>query len=88
MQPAALSRQLSILERGGCVDRVPDPDDGRGWLIRPTDYGRSVYRKVRRANEELFAEQLAGWQPAELDQLADLLERLITDLRSPVAARN
>lgn len=83
MQPAALSRQLGILERAGCIDRVPDPTDGRGSVVRATRQGRAVHHRIQSSDDELFAAQLARWEPAQLDQLADLLERLVTDLRAP-----
>lgn len=86
MQPAALSRQLGILERAGCIDRVPDPTDGRGSVVRATRQGRAVHDRIQASDDDLFAAQLARWQPAELDQLADLLERLVTDLRAPAPA--
>lgn len=87
MQPAALSRQLRNLERQGCLERVPDPSDGRGSVIRATDHGRAVHQRVRAANDELFAAQLSDWDTEELDRLADQLERLITDLRAPAGTR-
>lgn len=83
MQPAALSRQLGILEREGCIERLPDPDDGRGLLVRPTARGRAVHDRIQAADAELFAAQLARWDGTELDTLADLLERLVADLRAP-----
>lgn len=86
MQPAALSRQLRILEEVGCIERLPDPTDGRGALVGPTPEGRRIHRRVRAANEELFAAQLEGWADGELDHLGGLLDRLVTDLRSPTRA--
>lgn len=83
MQPAALSRQLAILEREGCIERVRDPADRRASLVRSTARGRAVHRRVRVAAEELFAAQLASWSGDELDNLSGLLERLIADLRAP-----
>lgn len=84
MQPTALSRQLGVLERAGCIERVPDPVDGRGHLVRATRRGRSLSRREEAATEELFAAQLAAWSTDEVDQLTDELERLLDDLRAPV----
>jgi DNA-binding MarR family transcriptional regulator len=86
MQPAALSRQLGILEREGCLERVPDPSDGRGSLVRATRRGRAVHRRIQASDDDLFAAQLRRWDADELDGLADLLERLVTDLRAPAPA--
>jgi len=83
MQPTALSRQIRILEEAGCIERLPDPTDGRGALIGATDRGRTTYQRVRAANEALFAGQLAGWSDDEVEHLGGLLDRLVTDLRRP-----
>lgn len=83
MQPAALSRQLGILEREGCIERAPDPSDGRGSLVRATPAGKGVHERIQSTDDVLFAAQLARWDQAQLNQLADLLERLIADLRAP-----
>lgn len=83
MQPTALSRQLRILEEAGCIERLPDPADGRGAVIGPTPAGRRTYERVRAANEELFAAQLAGWSDDEVGHLGELLDRLVADLRRP-----
>jgi DNA-binding MarR family transcriptional regulator len=85
MQPTALSRQLGVLERAGCIQRLPDPADGRSHLVRATRHGRSVSRREEQATDELFAEHLASWSTAEMDHLTDQFERLLHDLRAPVA---
>jgi DNA-binding MarR family transcriptional regulator len=86
MQPAALSRQLGILQREGYIERLPDPTDGRGAVVRATAHGRAIHQRIQSADDELFAAQLARWDAGELDRLAELLERLVTDLRAPTPA--
>jgi DNA-binding MarR family transcriptional regulator len=83
MQPAALSRQLRILEGGGYIERAPDPTDGRGTLIRATAEGKAAHWRIQIADDELFAAHLARWDQNEIVLLADLLERLVVDLRAP-----
>lgn len=83
MQPAALSRQLRILEAGGHIERAPDPADGRGTVIRATADGKAAHERIQRADDELFAAHLARWDEREIVLLADLLERLVVDLRAP-----
>jgi DNA-binding MarR family transcriptional regulator len=81
MLPSALSRQVKLLEDGGYIDRSPDPDDGRVSVVRVTTKGRDAHRRIRKANEDLLAHQLAEWSDAELDHLSGLIHRLVTDLR-------
>jgi len=83
MKPPALSRQLKILEADGLIERVATPDDGRGALLRPTRKGRALQRRLEQADDEIMAEQLAGWSASDLAALAGLLERFIVDLRRP-----
>ncbi|MEV7087079.1 MarR family transcriptional regulator [Streptomyces sp. NPDC093085] len=73
---ATMSRQLRALEELGLVSREPDPADGRAWLIRITDEGRERFRRVRGARRELYVQKLAGWDRAEIAELARLLHQL------------
>ncbi|MFJ2214694.1 MarR family winged helix-turn-helix transcriptional regulator [Streptomyces sp. NPDC101062] len=73
---ATMSRQLRALEELGLVSREPDPADGRAWLIRITDEGGNRFRRVRGARRERYVQQLAGWDRAEIAELARLLHQL------------
>lgn len=81
MQPNALSRQVRLLEDAGHLVRTTDPDDGRVSVVEATKQGRDAHRRLREANETLLARQLQDWSPAELDDLAERMERLVSDLR-------
>ncbi|WP_406282882.1 MarR family winged helix-turn-helix transcriptional regulator [Embleya sp. NBC_00896] len=84
IQPAALSRQIRILEEGGYTIRVADPDDGRVALLEAAERGREAYRLFVAANDEMLARQLAGWTADDLNDLADRMQRLVADLRGPL----
>jgi DNA-binding MarR family transcriptional regulator len=88
MHPAALTRQVQALEAEGYIDRRPDPADGRASIVSATTSGRAAYRRVQASTDALMAEQLAGWSPTDLDELVDLLERLVVDLRATPDARD
>lgn len=81
IQPAALSRQIRILEEGGFIVRTADAEDGRVSLVEATPEGREAYRSFAAANDALLAEQLKDWTAAELAGLADQMQRLVADLR-------
>lgn len=81
IQPAALSRQIRILEDGGYIMRVGDAEDGRVSMVEATDQGRAAYRSFAAANDALLAEQLRGWTAEELGSLAAQMQRLVADLR-------
>ncbi|MFE7752521.1 MarR family winged helix-turn-helix transcriptional regulator [Streptomyces sp. NPDC057428] len=73
---ATMSRQLRALEVLGLVVRANDPDDGRASLVRLTDEGLARFRTVRDARRGRYARKLAGWDRAEVAELARLLQHL------------
>ncbi|MDQ0987020.1 DNA-binding MarR family transcriptional regulator [Streptomyces sp. V2I9] len=73
---ATMSRQLHSLENLGLVTREPDPADGRAWLVHLTDEGLVRFRGVRDARRGSYMRKLAGWDPAEVAELARLLHQL------------
>lgn len=70
-----VSRQLSVLQRLGLVERVPDPQDARAQTIRNTTEGARRLAAARDGRRTRFRELLGGWPTAEVAQLADLLRR-------------
>ena len=85
LRPPALSRHLKNLEAEGCIERVPSPGDGRGALVRATRRGRSAIERLEHTEDQIMNEQLRDWDPQEMKQLLTLLDRLITDLRTPAS---
>jgi DNA-binding MarR family transcriptional regulator len=52
-------------------------------LVQITTRGRRVQRRLREAQDEIFAERLTHWSQQDVSRLADLMERLAADLRQP-----
>ena len=75
------SRQVTLLEEKGFVERLESPDDGRVWLVRTTQEGRRAGRKLRRATDDFFESLVAEWSRTDLADLTRVLERLSADLR-------
>ncbi|GGZ31105.1 transcriptional regulator [Streptomyces inusitatus] len=75
---ATMSRQLRALEELGLVVREPDPADGRASLVRLTEEGLTRFRRVRDVRRERYVAKLAGWDRAEISELARLLHQLNT----------
>lgn len=69
-----LSRLVDRLERAGLAERRPCAEDARGQVVRATDAGRAMLRRIwpvyRRAIAERFARRLA---PGEAEALFGLL---------------
>lgn len=72
-----MTNRIDRLSAAGLVERLPDPDDRRGVLVRLTEAGRS---RVDDALIDLLASEraiLADLAPGELGDLAGLLRRLV-----------
>lgn len=69
----AAGKLIADLEQSGYVVRSPDPDDGRGFLVRPTEFGRKAL-----SHGAAIKDDLAGRAIRVLG--AEALERLYADL--------
>jgi DNA-binding MarR family transcriptional regulator len=86
---ATASRTVDVLERAGFVRRVPDPADGRGISVEPTNEGRREVARRRARMAAMVGELLRGLRPAEQHRFVDLLdglnELLVAAEREPAA---
>ena len=82
LEKMQVSRAVARLEGDGLLERLPDPEDGRGKLLRLLPAGRALYAKVVpmvQARQEFLLEALDAGERAVLDQaMAKLLERART----------
>ncbi len=77
---STVTRQVTALQRDGLVERHPDPRDGRGTVIEPTEKGLTQVNAVRLARRALYDKMLHNWTPEERAELARSLERLTTSI--------
>ena len=80
MAPATVSRQVQQLERAGLVQRAADADDGRVVIVELTPAGDHTLERVRQVWREMLVDMLASWPAQERASLAELLDRLATEL--------
>lgn len=71
------TRLVDRLERDGLVERIRNPDDRRGVLVRATDAGRSAFARVTPAVQEFHATQWSALTPGELDEFERLQKRAL-----------
>jgi DNA-binding MarR family transcriptional regulator len=72
-----MTNRIDRLAARDLVQRLPDPDDGRGVIVRLTAAGAQL---VDAAMENLLHREqglLAALTPIERDELVDLLRRLV-----------
>jgi MarR family transcriptional regulator for hemolysin len=90
---AATGATIDRLHERGLVERRPDPDDRRVWLISLTGPGRRLIGRMVEVDELLRAELRAGISRADRQALAAVLEQLQANLgdviaRSPSTSRS
>jgi DNA-binding MarR family transcriptional regulator len=81
LSPAVTSRALASLEAAGLVDRSATPEDGRGVSFRSTREGRRARERFQAAMFDELTTALATWSAQDRAVLADVLPRLVHDLR-------
>jgi DNA-binding MarR family transcriptional regulator len=77
-----MTNRVDKLEKGGLVQRQPDPKDRRGVLLQLTDAGRTVldrYISVQADRERRLMSHLSA---AEREALNDLLRKLLASIAS------
>ena len=72
----ATTAMLDRLERAGMIERRPNPDDRRGFLIAPakagTETAASWFESARKAQAKL----ISSYSEEELETIADAFERI------------
>jgi len=81
---AAVGSVIDQLEARGLVRRVPDPDDGRVWLVENTPAGTDVAAEVERVDLELRAILRCGISRKERQQAADLALRMSANTQKAI----
>jgi DNA-binding MarR family transcriptional regulator len=74
----AITQLVAHLEGLGLVERIADPDDGRGVIVRPTLAADRGYEVARRALAEIEARWEAEVGSRTWTLITDALERLAT----------
>jgi DNA-binding MarR family transcriptional regulator len=71
-----MTNRVDRLVARGFVERLPDPHDRRGVLVRLTDTGRETVDGALAGLLEQERDLLSALTPAEVRQLAGLMRRL------------
>jgi DNA-binding MarR family transcriptional regulator len=86
VHPSLVTRQVRELEDAGYVKVVPDPADGRSYLVTLTPAGSEELRRLVQFGLKRFALFVKDWEPNEVRMLTELLEKLLSSMAS-VSAR-
>jgi DNA-binding MarR family transcriptional regulator len=74
-QPS-VSRLVDRMVARGLIRKCPDPDDGRGALIRATEDGARAFRAVATVHGRSIAQRMSKLDDDELRTLHALTEKL------------
>ncbi|MBZ5486249.1 MarR family transcriptional regulator [Halomonas aquamarina] len=75
-----MTHRLQQLEKAGLIERVKNPDDGRGFLISLSGKGFALIDEAVAAHTETQARLVNGLSDKQRSQLDDLLKRLLAGL--------
>ena len=81
IDPAAISRMLDSMQKGGFVTRQADEENRRCERIQITDRGRAAYETWQGFCGEMEQRMLAGFTEEERTQFADYLGRAYRNLK-------
>lgn len=82
---AAMGSVIDSLEKRGLVERNPDPDDRRVWLVDLTAAGKEMVQQVTERDLVLRKELRAGISREDRSKLAEVLVALGNNLAGILA---
>lgn len=77
-QPS-VSRLVDRMVARGLLSKCPDPHDGRGAVVRATEAGLSLFRRIATTHARSIADRMSVLSDDELAQLQSLTSRLRED---------
>jgi len=80
VSPPAATKNIDKLERHGLMVRTPSKGDRRATLLTVSPKGRRLVEKFEQLKTERLAPVVETLQPAELEQLTSLLQRVSISL--------
>lgn len=80
LDASTVSRHVAQLQTLGLVERTGDPDDGRASLLGITTEGRARLEQAFDRRRALLTGRVQDWPADDIDQLARLLNRFVTDI--------
>ncbi len=77
VRPSTMSQMLDRMELAGLIYREPSKEDARTRLVRLTEQGFDMLRKLKSARAEVLAGPLEQLEPAEREMLLKLLGKVV-----------
>jgi len=80
IEPITLVRLLDRLQEGGFIQRKPDPQDRRAYVLELTAKARPILERIYGLAAKVYEEAQAGMSKPETEQLLSLLHRTKANL--------
>jgi DNA-binding MarR family transcriptional regulator len=78
--PSSMTHRLDRMVQRGLIERTPDPGNRTRVLVRLSDAGYALYAAAIRESDMVESDLLESLSDAEIDQLALLLEKVLSGL--------
>jgi DNA-binding MarR family transcriptional regulator len=78
--PSSMTHRLDRMVQRGLIQRAPDPQNRTRVLVQLSDAGYALYAAAIRESDLVEADLLESLTAGEVDQLAELLEKVISGL--------
>lgn len=88
VEAPTVTRMVQRLERGGLIDRRPDPDDARAMRLYPTQRARLLEAVIRRAWTELDGMIVSALGREDALRLGGILATVVTAWNAEDAVRD
>lgn len=75
-----MTHRINLLEKAGLIERVKNPEDGRGFLISLSQQGFDLIDEAVDAHVETQAQLVSGLSKEQQEQLDDLLKQFLVGL--------
>lgn len=76
IRAASASELIGKMEADGLIDRTPDADDGRAYILKLTDAGKEAAAEVVAERREQDQRLFSALSDEEKEQLTALLDKL------------
>ncbi len=72
-----MTHRINLLEKAGLIERVKNPEDGRGFLISLSQRGYDLIDEAVAAHVETQAQLVSSLSPTQREQLDELLKQFL-----------
>ncbi len=80
VEPITASRMVDRLQEADLVERRPDPDDRRAWLLFMTEKSRRLLNELVPIGQAVMDDMLNGFSPQECEAISGYLKRMHTNM--------